>query len=89
MVEQTEQPMWKQLFQLSPDSRVSLQRQLRKALVDAILNGHIPLDRPLPSSRELAKQLGNITNLQEIFVIVIFDFLIHINLYPGMTCLNK
>ena len=58
MVEQTEQPMWKQLFQLSPDSRVSLQRQLRKALVDAILHGHIPPDRPLPSSRELARQLG-------------------------------
>lgn len=58
MAEQSEQPMWKQLFQLSPDSPISLQRQLRKALVDAILNGHIPPDRPLPSSRELAKQLG-------------------------------
>ena len=58
MVEQSEQPMWRQLFQLSPESSVSLQRQLRKALVDAILGGRIPLDRPLPSSRELAKQLG-------------------------------
>ncbi len=50
--------MWHQLFRLSPDSDVSLQRQLRKALVDAILDGRIPLDRPLPSSRELARQLG-------------------------------
>lgn len=58
MTEQSEQPMWYQLFHLSADADVSLQRQLRRALVDAILAGHIPLDRPLPSSRELAKQLG-------------------------------
>ena len=58
MLEQSEQPMWRQLFQLSSESSVSLQRQLRKALVDAILGGRIPLDRPLPSSRELSKQLG-------------------------------
>ncbi|MGB5198684.1 MAG: winged helix-turn-helix domain-containing protein, partial [Sedimenticolaceae bacterium] len=58
MTLQSEQPMWRQLFQLSTDSEVSLQRQLRRALVDAILDGRIPLDRPLPSSRELAKQLG-------------------------------
>lgn len=58
MSEQSEQPMWRQLFQLSPESPISLQRQLRKALVDAILDGRIPQDRPLPSSRELARQLG-------------------------------
>lgn len=50
--------MWYQLFQLQPESGVSLQRQLRKALVDAILGGHIPPERALPSSRELARQLG-------------------------------
>jgi len=50
--------MWRQLFQLSSDSDVSLQRQLRKALAAAILDGRIPLGRPLPSSRELARQLG-------------------------------
>ncbi len=50
--------MWSQLFQLSSDSRRSLQTQLRENLVKAILDGHIPLDTPLPSSRELAKQLG-------------------------------
>jgi len=45
--------MWHQLLKLSPDST-----QLRGNLVSAILDGHIPLDLPLPSSRELAKQLG-------------------------------
>jgi len=50
--------MWYQLFRLSPDSAQSLQAQLRENLVSAILDGHIPVDVPLPSSRELAKQLG-------------------------------
>lgn len=50
--------MWSQLFKLSSDSKLSLQTQLRENLVKAILDGHIPLDTPLPSSRELAKQLG-------------------------------
>ncbi len=50
--------MWNRLFQLSGTSGQSLQSQLREALVKAILDGHIPADIPLPSSRELAKQLG-------------------------------
>lgn len=50
--------MWHQLLKLSADSTQSLQAQLRGNLVSAILDGHIPLDIPLPSSRELAKQLG-------------------------------
>jgi len=50
--------MWHQLFRLSADSTQSLQGQLRENLVSAILDGHIPVDVPLPSSRELAKQLG-------------------------------
>ena len=50
--------MWHQLFHLSPESSQSLQAQLRENLVRAILDGHIPLDAPLPSSRELARQLG-------------------------------
>lgn len=50
--------MWSQLFRLSSDSKLSLQNQLRENLVKAILDGHIPLDKPLPSSRELARQLG-------------------------------
>ena len=36
----------------------SLQGQLREALVKAILDHRIALETPLPSSRELARQLG-------------------------------
>ena len=50
--------MWYQLLCLSPDSTQSLQAQLRESLVSAILDGHIPVAVPLPSSRELARQLG-------------------------------
>lgn len=52
------QPMWRQLIRLSNERGASLQSQLRRALVTAILDGHIPHHRPLPSSRELARQLG-------------------------------
>ncbi len=54
----TSQPMWRQLIRLSSDRGDSLQSQLRRALVTAILDGHIPHHRPLPSSRELARELG-------------------------------
>ncbi len=50
--------MWRQLIRLSNERGSSLQSQLRRALVTAILDGHIPHNRPLPSSRELARQLG-------------------------------
>jgi len=53
-----EQPMWHQLFQLNPKDSQSLQTQLRQSLVTAILDGRVALDTPLPSSRELARQLG-------------------------------
>ncbi len=49
--------MWELLFQLSPDRDLTLQAQLREGLVGAILDGHIPPDSPLPSSRELARKL--------------------------------
>lgn len=52
------QPMWRQLIRLSQEPGTSLQNQLRRALVTAILDGHIPHNRPLPSSRELSRQLG-------------------------------
>ncbi|MCK5923819.1 MAG: PLP-dependent aminotransferase family protein, partial [Methylococcales bacterium] len=51
-------PMWQQLFVLEPGASQSLQGQLREALVKAILDRRIPIDVPLPSSRELARQLG-------------------------------
>jgi len=51
-------PMWRRLFNIDPDAAQSLQSQLRQALVKAILDGRVPLDSPLPSSRALAGELG-------------------------------
>lgn len=53
----TDRAMWYQLFQLDHQSGQSLQSQLRECLVKAILDHRIALDKPLPSSRELARQL--------------------------------
>ena len=50
--------MWFRLFNLDHEASQSLQGQLREALVKAILDHRIALDTPLPSSRELARQLG-------------------------------
>src|SRR5262245_37954906 len=46
------------LFHLRRDSRTPLQTQLRELLVSAILQGPIPVDGPLPSSRKLAQTLA-------------------------------
>lgn len=46
-----------QLFHLTPGKGGSLQQQLREQIATAILNGNIPVDTPLPSSRKLAQQL--------------------------------
>ncbi len=45
------------LFHLDPDSGQSLQKQIQEHITSAIQGGHLPLDRPLPSSRSLASQL--------------------------------
>ncbi|MGY8869085.1 MAG: MocR-like pyridoxine biosynthesis transcription factor PdxR [Pseudomonadales bacterium] len=45
------------LFHLTPGKGGSLQQQLREQIAAAILNGNIPVDSPLPSSRKLAQQL--------------------------------
>ena len=50
--------MWSQLFRISTDRKISYQRQLREMIVSAILDDKLPLEIPLPSSRELAKHLG-------------------------------
>ena len=50
--------MWSRLFKLSNERKVSYQRQLRETIVTAILDNKLPLEIPLPSSRELAKHLG-------------------------------
>ncbi|MCG7599239.1 PLP-dependent aminotransferase family protein [Halomonas sp. McH1-25] len=45
-------------FPIEFDSTCSLQEQLRKALLDAILAGTLPADEPLPSCRKLSSQLN-------------------------------
>lgn len=47
-----------QLFFINPDSKLTLQEQLQRLLVDAILNGHFEKNKPLPSCRKLAKNVG-------------------------------
>lgn len=50
--------MWTELFRLSHGTGYSLQQQIRETLVSAILDGRLPPDTPVPSSRELSRQLG-------------------------------
>lgn len=50
--------MSKLLFHLDPSLPDSLQRQLREQIARAILNGHLPLEQALPSSRKLARDLN-------------------------------
>ncbi|QFZ86213.1 aminotransferase class I/II-fold pyridoxal phosphate-dependent enzyme [Variovorax paradoxus] len=50
--------MWKQLLQRSARENMSLQGQIREMLVAAILDGQLPAGVPIPSSREMAEQLG-------------------------------
>lgn len=45
------------LFHLEPDRTTTLQAQLRRMLVSAILDGQIPPGSPLPSCRALAQSL--------------------------------
>ena len=46
------------LFQLPENTQGTLQTRIQEMLVSAILAGHITPERPLPSSRKLAKQLN-------------------------------
>jgi len=46
------------LFQVERDGNSSIQSQIRKMLVSAILAGQLPSGEPLPSSRRMAKTLG-------------------------------
>ncbi len=50
--------MWSRFFEDSAAAGLSLQGQIRKMLVSAILDGHLPLDVPIPSSRELAARIN-------------------------------
>ena len=46
------------LFPVDHDGKVGLQTQLRRHLVDAILDGRLSPEQPLPSCRRLASTLG-------------------------------
>lgn len=50
--------LWDRLFRLSTQGGLTLQQQIRQALVSAILDARLPPDAPLPSGRELAERLG-------------------------------
>lgn len=50
--------MWKQLLQRSARENLTLQGQIREMLVSAILDGQLKPGAPVPSSRELAFELG-------------------------------
>ena len=62
-----------QLFHLNPKSELSLQKQIREQVVNAINRKQISLDKPLPSSRNLSKQLNVARNT----VILAYDHLLN------------
>lgn len=59
-------------IKLDPGSDVSLQNQIRQKLIDAILSGVFPVERRLPSSRELAAHLAVARNT----VVLAYELLI-------------
>jgi len=46
------------LIKLEAKSRISLQLQLRKQIAQAIMRGNFSINKPLPSSRKLSKELN-------------------------------
>ena len=50
--------MTEYLFQLPDHERGTLQARIQEMIVNSILEGHLALDTPLPSSRKLARQLS-------------------------------
>ena len=54
----TESALWSGLFRIAPESGRTLQSQIRQAVVSAVLSERVAPERPLPSCRALAKQLG-------------------------------
>ena len=51
-------PSFERLFYIPDSDQDSLGIRLRRMLVDVILDSPHPIDRPLPSTRNLARQLG-------------------------------
>ncbi|MGC3875174.1 PLP-dependent aminotransferase family protein [Halomonas sp. GXIMD04776] len=60
------------LFHLDPTLTITLQQQLREQIARAILDGHIPVNKALPSSRKLAQELGIARNT----VMVVYEQLL-------------
>lgn len=58
MAGRSDRALWNRLFDLSADGRGSLQARLRETLVAAVLDGRLPPGAAVPSSRQLADQLG-------------------------------
>ncbi|WP_207002875.1 MocR-like pyridoxine biosynthesis transcription factor PdxR [Trinickia mobilis] len=58
MASRVSSALWAQRFQRTSGTNMSLQGQIRQMLVAAILDGQLPPDAALPSSRELADQLS-------------------------------
>ena len=58
MSQRLQSVMWKQLLQRSSQPNLSLQAQIRQMIVGAVLDGQLPAGVPLPSSREMAEELG-------------------------------
>jgi len=58
IIQRTRHAQWESLFDLQDGPALPLQQRLRLSVVQAILDGRLPLGAPLPSSRELAKVLG-------------------------------
>lgn len=54
----TKNALWESLFALQQGPGLPLQQRLRLSVVQAILDGRLPMGAPLPSSRELAKVLA-------------------------------
>lgn len=58
------------LFHLQRNHQsATLQQQIREQLVNAILGGYLPVDKPLPSSRSLAKTLNVARNT----IVLVYD----------------
>ncbi|WP_421868366.1 PLP-dependent aminotransferase family protein [Motiliproteus sp.] len=65
--------MLNHLFHLSSESESSLQQQIREQISKAIIDGHVPPDIPLPSTRKLAEMLGVSRNT----VILAYEHLVY------------
>ena len=61
------------LFQIQRSKTTSLQSQIREVLVSAILAGHLPAGKRIPSTRDMAKSLGVSRNTVLLTYLVLAD----------------